>query len=258
MRSLSSYWTSKGQNQISFLTADVFKNLNQLDKATLSGNDCISAYYEYDGLLTDLMEEVTSSCTACDQNATDFKICMTLRKLETKQEKLREDYEARLHVAESNIKTLVSNEKSLITNLESLEIKSRTDLKAMEKEVKEKFEEKLSEVKKKMDSLKNDDLEKLHDEFDEFKINEISRLQEEVDELKRIQAANVAKWKSFTFKATVVSILIAIVVVAIVGIFVARNFGRFRSGDKWGEISTDVLQRQIETDLSVGNWRIKS
>jgi predicted RNase H-like nuclease (RuvC/YqgF family) len=147
------------------LTPDVFKNMNNLKKVFLKDNDCINRDYEYLELLPDLKAALSDSCSECDPNEADFKICQRLRKLNDRHQKIRDDFQSKLTEVSSANVIIQGNVDSMDSKIDSHMSKTNYDLNRKEADLEKKLED------------------------------EVQKLQREIDELKKNSAVNVFSWK---------------------------------------------------------------
>ena len=232
----------KEENFIRFMPGDVFKNLKKLQLVRIQNNVCVSRDFEMSEL-QDFVDVAEASCTDCEINDDDYKMCTTLKKLGDEQERLHNYLESKLHTALIQFKNLYGSIKLETLENEKIATKFDSDLKKKSNETEQMFENKFEERRKEFDVLKNEELEKIKTDLDNLKVNEFSKFHLEIEELKKNHEANVSDWESYEMKVTILFVL-AFAVICIVSIlFVTKKFFRMREDEIWGELSTETLQK---------------
>jgi hypothetical protein len=218
-----------------------------LNRLHLSSNVCINRNFNGSQEIQESIAIILTSCAECDENDDGFKTCMDLKKLARNQEKINENFDSRMELAESNVRSVQGGSRRTNVRIESIEKTFEANLKAQENETEQNVLERLNKIQRILNDFQQDDIHKLEEEINEIRSKELLKLHQEVQELEENNKAIVESWRSFTIKISLA--FIVVVAGAVVAVIVkGRKLWKTKGDKSWGEFSADVIEVQRRSD----------
>jgi hypothetical protein len=120
----------------------------------LKDNTCIDSNYEYDRLVTDVMEAVDEACDECQADDPYVRACLKLKAFSALQEKNRGEFESKLNDISSSNKIIQGSVNAMDEKIDDHQAESDYNLNIKGAKLEKKIGDKLGELQHQLMELK--------------------------------------------------------------------------------------------------------